>query len=327
MSYASFAKEIVSVCPDAIIAVDRRGIISLFNEAAERLVGWSSEEVLGKMSIAEIYPSLEVARQVKRDLCGPHHGGPGRLIGYETEGRTRSGRRFPVHLSAVVLHENGEATGSVGFFHDLSKRKELEDKLFRQSITDGLTGLFNRRHFYTVLHRELTRSQRYQRPLTLVYIDLDHFKAVNDTLGHQRGDEVLCLASNCAKEVLRAQDYAFRQGGDEFALLLVETSFDNGYHVAERFRQRFNVAWARALAKLANDLEPVTLSLGVAQHQEDEAADRLIARTDMAMYSAKKAGGDRTVCAGGTGALASTVSKARTVCSEQNVARVRPTVV
>lgn len=290
-----FTHEIISVCPDPIIAVNREGIITLFNDAAETLTGWRSHEVLNKCSIARIYTSLEAAKAAKKFMYGHEYGGPGRLEGYEAEGQTRDGRIFPIRLSAVVLYKEGKEVGSVGFFHDLSARKKLENELRKLSITDSLTGLYNRRHFQCTLSDEVGRCERYGRPLSLIFFDLDHFKSFNDSFGHQQGDQILLHTSNCVKTALRAQDYAFRHGGDEFALLLVETDLENAAMVAERFRTSFNNQWSRTMAEAHETLPPISLSLGVAQHLTLEDAKSLLMRADLAMYEAKQAGGNRTV--------------------------------
>jgi len=286
------ADSIISLCPDGIIGIDRHGMVAIFNEAAAQMSGWSCEQAIGKLHISEIWGTEEAARDIKKAMYGHEYGGAGRLDGYEAVATMKSGKKVPLRVSAVLLYQDGEEVGSVGFFHDLTQRKQLEDELLRLSITDSLTGLFNRRHFYKCLSEELTRCERYERPLTLVYIDLDCFKPFNDTFGHQEGDNILTLVSQCAEEALRAQDCAFRQGGDEFALLLVETNLENGIHAANRFRNAFNKRWPTVMAHLAGTIAPVTLSLGVVQYQQGESMDSLVKRADLAMYRAKDDGGD-----------------------------------
>lgn len=208
------------------------------------------------------------------------------------------GEKVPIRLSAALLDQEGREIGSVGYFHDLAAKKQLEEELRRRSITDSLTELFNRRHFHTVLRGEAERSARYGRTLTLAVLDLDSFKPFNDIYGHQEGDGILRLISQGMTSQLRASDFAFRLGGDEFALLMVETDLEAGTGVVERFRKSFNQEWLRKTSYLGTELKPVTMSLGVAELQTDEKTDKLILRADLAMYEAKKAGGDRVVRAG-----------------------------
>jgi len=294
MNSSDLMTEIVSLCPDAIIGVDRKGIITIFNEAAETTTGWRRNEVIGRMSISQIYRSEEIAREIKTKLYSDELGGVGRLEGFETVGQTREGRFFPIRLSAILLYDNGIEVGSVGFFHDLSPRKRLEEELRKLSITDNLTGLYNQRHFSQILHEEIIRAERYQRPLSLVLFDLDNLKLYNDTFGHHEGDGALQLTARCAREAIRESDYAFRQGGDEFALLLVETDLQGGMRVAERFRNAFNEQWQLNQSFNSSSIRPVSLSLGVAEYRLDENVETLLIRADMAMYEAKRSGGNRS---------------------------------
>ncbi|MBI5523802.1 MAG: GGDEF domain-containing protein [Desulfarculus sp.] len=297
MENAKFLESLVSLCPDGIIGVDRQGVITLFNQAAEALTGLAAGEVLGKKYITEVYQSPELARQIKKQLHGPELGGPGRLDGLEVEVRHKDGRLVPIRLSAVLIMEDGQEVGSVGFFHDLTRQRALEEELRRLSITDSLTSLANRRHFHGVLAEEVARSERYGRPLSLVCFDLDNFKPFNDNFGHQEGDNILRMVGDCARTMLRGQDFAFRYGGDEFMLLLVETNLGDGLVAGNRFRQAFNLRWPQALSQPSKGLRPVTLSLGVAQYVDGERAEGLIMRADLAMYEAKRAGGDRVAAA------------------------------
>lgn len=295
MASKDFLDKLVLTCPDGIIGVNREGTVIIFNEAAEKLTGLSSEEVLGKVSITDVYHPPELARDIKKKLYSPDHGGVGRVDGIEVYVKGADCEKIPIRLSASLLTENGKEIGSVGFFHDLTQRKHLEEELRRLSITDTLTGLYNRRHFHTILSDEVMRSARYDRRLTLAFFDLDNFKPFNDTYGHQEGDNILRLVSKSMKAMLRSTDHAFRLGGDEFAFLMVETDLENGAPVLERFRINFNDQWPRRMSYLGDKLKPVTMSIGVAQLSDKEKSDKFQLRADLAMYEAKGAGGNRTV--------------------------------
>ena len=188
--------------------------------------------------------------------------------------------------------------GSVGFFHDLTARKEMEMELKKRSITDSLTNLYNRRHFHASLTDEIHRFIRYKRPLCLAVLDLDNFKPFNDAYGHMEGDNILCFLAECIRSVFRTTDHAFRLGGDEFAVLLVETELEKAGLVMNRFKAFFSNRWEIKMGYLGDRLHPVTMSVGVAQLLEGEKADKLYMRADLAMYEAKKAGGNRVVLAG-----------------------------
>lgn len=295
MEKGAFLHNLVSLCPDGIIGVDRKGTIIIFNEAAETLTGWRAEEIVGKAHIDQIYDPPGLARQIKKMLHSPELGGAGRLVGARVDINTREGRAVPIRLSATLIMENGQEAGSVGFFHDLTQQRQLEDELRRLSVTDSLTGLFNRRHFHTLLGDEVARSHRYGRPLTLICLDLDNFKPFNDAFGHQEGDNILRQLAACVRAVLREQDKAFRVGGDEFTVIMVETELESAALAAERFRRHFNESWPLAMSEEAGHLRPVCMSLGLAQLAPEERTDSLMKRADLAMYEAKRAGGDRAV--------------------------------
>ncbi|MFO7984658.1 MAG: sensor domain-containing diguanylate cyclase [Desulfatiglandaceae bacterium] len=287
---------VVPLCPDGIIGVNRKGTVVIFNDSAENLTGYTKAEVIGKLHITDIYHPPELGRKIKKKLHSPKHGGPGKLESLEVEVTTRHGRKIPIRLCATLIHKGGEEIGSVGFFHDLTPKRELEAELKRLSITDSLTGLFNRRHFHSVLTHELARAKRYHRPLSLTMFDLDQFKQCNDQLGHLEGDNILRLVSSTAHETLRKTDMAFRYGGDEFLFLLPETDLASAVIVAEKFRNQFNAACPyRISVEEEEATERVTLSLGVAQANPDDTGESFNKRVDMAMYEAKAKGGDCTV--------------------------------
>lgn len=150
--------------------------------------------------------------------------------------------------------------------------------------TDDLTGMANRRLFFEVLQNELNRSQRYKRPFTIVYIDLDGFKAVNDRSGHQTGDKLLCAVANRAKSLLRATDIMARVGGDEFVILLPELDQDPAQIVVPKIQSAL-------LDEMRRNDWPVTFSIGALTYREGPiTADGLTSGADELMYSVKKNG-------------------------------------
>jgi len=286
-------EKLTSLCPDPIIGVDRSGIINVFNPAAERLLGYCLEEVLGQMHITEIYPGRSHARQIKHLIYSDVNGEVGQLEGFETMLVRKNGSRLPIRLSASLVIVDGEEVGSIGFFHDMSLQRELQSKLEQLSITDELTGLHNQRHFYKVLATELEQAHRYDRYLSLVCFDLDRFKAVNDNLGHLMGDRLLKLVGRVMSSELRKVDSAYRYGGDEFMIILPETTMDKAACLAERVRLRF-ISALSAIDELAE--YPVTFSMGVSETLGAEGLDQVVQRADQAMYHAKQAGGNQVVC-------------------------------
>jgi len=297
MTSKDFLEKLVQTCPDGIIGVNRKGTVIIFNTAAEKLTGLAAADVIGKMSIEDVYDVPGQAREIKKAIYSEKYGGPGHLEGLEVPVRGAGGRKVPIRLSAALIFEDQTEIGSVGFFHDLTEQKKLEEELRMSSITDSLTKLYNRRHFHATLTEEMARSLRYKHPLSLAVLDLDNFKPFNDTYGHQEGDVILRLLAECIGPVFRATDHAFRVGGDEFALLLVETALDNAGRVVERFKAYFAEQWSQKMSYLGRRLRPVTMSIGIAQLTAREKADKFLLRADLAMYEAKNAGGDCVVLA------------------------------
>jgi two-component system cell cycle response regulator len=172
---------------------------------------------------------------------------------------------------------------------DLQKELlETNKRLELLSITDGLTKLYNHRHLQDELSRAFEESQRYQRPLSFVIVDLDFFKKVNDTHGHAVGDDVLKAISKIFQEAIRSTDLAARYGGEEFALMLPETILDHALEFAEQIRR------AIELTPVSTQAGPisVTVSIGVATvpHARIKSSKELIVAADKALYRAKKNG-------------------------------------
>jgi diguanylate cyclase (GGDEF)-like protein len=177
---------------------------------------------------------------------------------------------------------------------------ELHDRVTRQAVTDELTGLFNHRRFQEVVTAEIAASHRYDRPLGLLMIDIDNFKRVNDTYGHQQGDLVLREVARALRDTCREIDEPARYGGEEMAVALPQTDLDGAYAIAERARTAVE---ALRIPRL-DGAEPlrVTVSCGVAATSGAATVpdkDALIAAADAALYRAKHSGKNRTVRAAG----------------------------
>jgi two-component system, cell cycle response regulator len=173
------------------------------------------------------------------------------------------------------------------------KNRQLEDMLTRVeslAIMDPLTGLYNRRRFETIFVNEFKRAARYQLPLSLLVIDIDHFKKVNDTYGHQEGDTVLRQIAQVIQSTIREVDTAARWGGEEFVVLSPNTSRENGLRAAERVRK---AVANHAFTGMGS--ERLTVSIGVAgiPAPDIDSQDKLIHAADLAMYGAKKNGRNR----------------------------------
>lgn len=180
----------------------------------------------------------------------------------------------------------------------LEKRRLLRaagerDFYKRLSQLDGLTEVYNRRTFEELLAAEVSRADRFRRPLSLLMVDLDHLKVVNDRFGHQVGDEVLKGAAWRLKRSVRNCDAVARYGGDEFAIILVETGKSDAMTTAQRLNRLMRASTTEVGARHGEDDRAMTISIGVASYPTDaRARDELVRRADQALYEAKAQGGD-----------------------------------
>lgn len=182
-----------------------------------------------------------------------------------------------------------------GIVLDINQRKLMEQELEKLATHDPLTGLFNRRQFEQQLNDELTRARRYQRPLSLLWLDVDHFKQINDRHGHLAGDQVLRELSRVLQLSVRAVDYVARYGGEELAVILPEVEVAEAAEMAERLRRAIE---ARSISIPSGKHVQITASMGVAAYPAhgQEASD-VIKKADEAMYQAKRQGRNRVVAA------------------------------
>jgi two-component system cell cycle response regulator len=166
-------------------------------------------------------------------------------------------------------------------------RERILEKLEKLAITDGLTKLYNLRHFYNQLEVEVDRSNRYGHSLGLLLLDIDHFKVYNDTYGHLEGDKVLIKLCQIMRSCLRTMDSAYRYGGEEFTIILPETGGGEAKTVAQRIRKAVET---EKFFPEPNKPHQVTISIGVTEYRQEEKFASFIKRADKAMYLSKLAG-------------------------------------
>ncbi len=190
-------------------------------------------------------------------------------------------------ISLIPLRFSGKPSRLISLV-DVSEMKRIQDELLTASLTDGLTGLRNRRYLFQRLTKEIELVNRYDHPLSIVLFDLDHFKSVNDTYGHRAGDEVLIRAATTLASCIRDVDVAGRYGGEEFLLILPHSSASDAIEVAERIRLTIKgLAWPQPKLR-------VTVSGGVCEYH-GESLDEFVEAADSHLYAAKEAGRDRIV--------------------------------
>ncbi|MGM0554094.1 MAG: sensor domain-containing diguanylate cyclase [Pseudomonadota bacterium] len=198
--------------------------------------------------------------------------------------RYRDGRIVPQWESIFAIRNTeGDIANYVAIFHEISEQKRMEDELRHQALRDPLTGVWNRLGLYDFIEEARADCRRHGTPYALLMFDIDHFKAINDRHGHQAGDQVLCELARRVNRKLRENDHLGRWGGEEFMLLLRNTSTSDARRIAERL-----------LGSIAEtpfpQVGPVTVSIGVASGSAEEGIAQLEGRADEAMYQAKKEG-------------------------------------
>lgn len=270
----------------ALVAPDGRWL--KVNRALCQLIGYDEEELLS-MTFQDItHPDdLEV------DLAHINRMLHGEIDSYQLEKRYfhRNGNVIYILLS-VSLVSDGDGTPLflISQIQDITERKHLERELFKQATEDSLTGASNRRQFFSFANRELARASRYHEPIVLLMIDIDHFKAINDNHGHDVGDTVLREMAAICKTTLRSSDLFARLGGEEFAVLLLNTDPQEGQRIAERLRAMI----AGMKVDAGEESLGCTVSIGaIAFAGGTETLEQRLKQADNALYEAKRGGRNR----------------------------------
>jgi diguanylate cyclase (GGDEF)-like protein/PAS domain S-box-containing protein len=268
---------------DGIITVDQRLVVRSYNPAAERLFGYAADEVIGKefaRLIAEPYRS-EVKPQLRSYLRAQQ--GLFEMGSHETAGLRKDGTTFPMEFNVGWLGPQRLVLGSL---RDVSERKAETEALQYQALHDPLTGLANRTFLTERLEETIRAGEREMKPCAVLLMDLDGFKSVNDSLGHQAGDRLLLQVAERMHRVLRKADTVARYGGDEFAVVpWGATDVTRAVLIAEKILNTMDQPFI-----IDDQSVSVSLSIGIAafpQHADD--AQTLIRRADVAMYTAKRA--------------------------------------
>ncbi|MDX1593638.1 MAG: diguanylate cyclase [Gammaproteobacteria bacterium] len=274
-------RQLAEAAFEAILVCEGTVILDC-NDAAAELYGYPKERLVGNSILQLVEPaSVEVMdRQLASARSEP----------FEAHHLRRDGTVVPVELRIREIHYRG-ADALVLAVRDITEHKEMEARLRHLASTDPLTGIANRRYFMERGRAEQARALRYDQPLSVMMLDVDHFKRINDTHGHDVGDQALkALTAECG-HALRASDLLGRLGGEEFALLLPSTSREGGAILAERIRGRIE---AMRIPLPSGELA-FTVSIGICTLDGDESFDALLNRADKALYAAKHGGRNRVV--------------------------------
>jgi diguanylate cyclase (GGDEF)-like protein/PAS domain S-box-containing protein len=289
-------REMLDDLADGVYLVDRDREILFWNDASERISGYSASEVVGRHCFENIL------RHVDQDgtrLCF----GLCPLACTMRDGVPRSadlwlhhkaGQRVPVSVRATPIHDGGgEIIGAIEFFTDSSRfaaTAEEVSKLKALAVTDPLTGLPNRRYLELALNSRLTEVRRLSRALGVVFADIDRFKAVNDSYGHEIGDEVLKMVARTLSGNLRGGDTATRFGGEEFVPLLPDSDPVALRALSERLGMLVRTS---SIDLEAGHELSVTISMGATLATKQDHAENLLHRADQLLYRSKHDGRDR----------------------------------
>ncbi len=271
---------------DVIWTMGLDGSITYVSPAIERVRGITPAEAMVQ-PLDQIHPPESAAR------VGEYFGRLYEAIAAGTEPPTFRGEQEYYRKDGSIMHgelqviphvdTEGRVVEILGVTRDISERKEFEEQLSRFALTDPLTGIWNRRHGETLIVGDMYDAKRYGPALSMLMIDVDHFKSVNDQYGHQMGDYVLIEVTRRLTRALRVSDVLARWGGEEFVLLLRFCSEDEAVLQADRLRRLIS-------DQPFADVGTVTVSMGVAQMRDDDDLKSWMARADRSLYEAKAAG-------------------------------------
>lgn len=274
---------------DAVITADSNGIIDYLNPVAERLSGWSEQEAVGKplIDLFKVFDETSLEEVTNPVLQCLQNGMPF-MRQENTVFINRNGNSVAINESAAPIKDrHGHITGVVLVFHDVSSTRKLTRQMSHQATHDALTGLPNRILLMDHLETALALAQHSGRSLAVMFLDLDRFKVVNDTLGHDVGDELLQQVANRLKDCLREGDIVSRLGGDEFVIVTSEIKGQAAVQpLAERVLKSFHTPF-----ELGHSEFFTSTSIGISIYPEGgTTTDELMKNADSAMYRVKAEG-------------------------------------
>jgi len=285
---AQLCTSILAASEDGVVIIDESHAIVYYNDGAKRIFGHTAEEALGQPLDLLLPERFHVHHDMHIDefSASPATTRPMGQRSRQIFGKRKDGSEFV--CSVAIFKLGGKSSRYfASVVRDISENKKTEEELLRLAATDPLTGAFNRREFTALADREALRAGRYRHALSILMLDLDHFKKLNDTYGHAAGDKALQRFTTLCCNALRNVDIFGRWGGEEFVALLPETTADGAAIIAERLRKMV----ADTVVNFNDHKITFTVSIGIAQYRDGEnSVDAPLSRADQAVYDAKKAG-------------------------------------
>jgi len=283
-------REITAALGEGVYVIDRNGSIVFSNPEAHRLLGWNEQALRGSKAHALFHYMRSDGTPLPLESCEMLAVLDSKQIyrGEETFWR-KDGSSLPVEVCASPIVRDGNSTGAVVAFRDISERKALEARLYRQAFYDALTELPNRRYFMDRLQQAIHRAQRSNQRGAVLYMDMDGFKQINDSFGHEAGDHILRLFAQRLQESVRKIDSIARLGGDEFTIILEGLS--DPFADAQAVAQKVIDTISRP-TQIAQQTVLMSTSIGIAVFNpaSGETPDSVLSKADMAMYQAKQSG-------------------------------------
>ncbi|MFZ6675153.1 sensor domain-containing diguanylate cyclase [Undibacterium sp. Xuan67W] len=273
---------------DVYYRTDAKGVVLMVGPGVRTVLGYEPEEIVGKTA-ESYYPNVTDRDALKQAIARD-----GKVSDFGGQMVRKDGRIIDISISSQAIYdEQGAFAGVEGIYRDVTQRKMLERELQRLATIDTLTGIQNRRAFLENAEQLFKSSQRYTTGITLLMLDLDFFKAINDRYGHLGGDNVLVKFAQTVGQELRESDLFGRLGGEEFCILLQQAPREDAMTAAGRIRERVQELVFNAPN---GELFSLTVSIGVSTNREDdERLGKLLERADAALYEAKHSGRNRVV--------------------------------
>lgn len=302
--YARY-KYVIENIKDIIWQMDTNMIFTYVSPTAKESIGYEPDELIGKsiLDIVTTESKMELLYYWKKRLESRINGKYDKVILYDVQIESKEGKIIWHEVSVKPVFEDQSFLGYIGTSRDISEKKALDNKITKYikelkeknskldelATLDMLTGAYNRRKFEYYVKECIEKNEKYGSPFSITIFDIDHFKRINDSYGHKKGDQILQEISAIVKRALRDTDRLFRWGGDEFIILLPDITLKNAYKVAKKVRSTIEKYDFGIQSK------EVTVSLGLGEYKIGENLDQFVSRADTVLLEAKANGRNKIV--------------------------------